>query len=280
VNEVGKRLKFARVAKGLSLRKFAKRFRENFTLLARIEKGTRFPPKERLQKFADALSLTLDQLQALIAVERRGLDPNQMLPEITPVPVKQVDIEAQAEAILDDFKCRQGKGCAFDGAISIEEIANMVDLHIEDVDLKKQGIVGPRRGELCGCFYPENFHGKARVVLINSGKINGYKLSPAERRVTIAHEVGHYFLHYGKKESKQLLFQFSKQPIYCREAEIDSGEFNLKEYQANIFGACLLMPGSQFKIEWVNVAGDETKLAKRFDVTEAFVCLRAKTLNL
>jgi len=231
VNEVGKRLKFARVAKGLSLRKFAKRFKEDFTLLARIEKGTRFPPKERLQKFADALSLTLDQLKALIAVERRGLDPNQMLPEIAPVPVKQVDIEAQAEVILDDFKRRQGKDYSFDGPISIEGIANTVGLHIEDIDLRKQEIVGPRHGELCGCFYPENFHGKARVVLVNSGKINGYKLSPAERRITIAHEVGHYFLHYGKKESKQLLFQFSKQPIYCREAGIDSGEHAYTNYR-------------------------------------------------
>lgn len=40
VSEVGKRLKNARIAKGLSLRKFAERFREDFAVLAHIEAGT------------------------------------------------------------------------------------------------------------------------------------------------------------------------------------------------------------------------------------------------
>src|SRR6266568_4482341 len=43
VNVVGTRLKNARDAKGLSLRKFAEEVGEDFTLLARIERGDRFP---------------------------------------------------------------------------------------------------------------------------------------------------------------------------------------------------------------------------------------------
>jgi transcriptional regulator with XRE-family HTH domain len=262
VNEVGKRLKHARALTSLSLRKFAKRFGEDFTLLARIERGKRFPPKDSIEKFARLLSLTPDQLKALTAVERRKLDPNQMLPEIAPAPVRLADIEAQAEEVLNRFKSRLGKNYVFDGPIPIEEIVETtVGLHIANLNFEKDSAFGPRYAGLYGCFYPESFRGNTRVVIINAGKIRGRKLSRAERRITIAHEASHYFLHYGPSESKQLLFQFSKQPTYCREAEIHPGEFNLKEYQANVFGACLLMPRNQFKREWLKVSGDESWLA-------------------
>ena len=92
--------------------------------------------------------------------------------------------------------------------------------------------------------------------------------------------LAHYFLHYGAKRSEQLLFQFSKQPMYCRRAEIYPQRFNLKENQANLFAACLLMPRQQFKIAWANMAGDISRLARRFFVTEAFVAVRAKMLFL
>jgi len=87
VKVVGLRLKSAREGRGLSLREFAKELREDFTLLARIERGERYPPKQRLEKFAEALSLTLQQLKALVAVERRGLDPHELLPEIPPAHI-------------------------------------------------------------------------------------------------------------------------------------------------------------------------------------------------
>ena len=281
VSEVGRRLKNAREAKGLSLRKFAKGFRENFTLLCHIEKGRRFPPKGTIKKFAEVLSLTPDQLEALIAVERRGLDPNQMLPEIAPAPVKRSQIEDDAGGIWKEFKEKHGSRNAFEGPIPIEDVIMAVsDLRIEEIDFEQEQIVGPRRGPLCGCFYPEGRRGKGRVILVNSGKINGARLSNADRRVTIAHEAGHYFLHYANKKCPQLLFHFTKEPTYCREAEIDSSGFNSKEHQANLFGACLLLPKDIFLTEWRRLDADVVKLAKRFDVTEQFVRLRLKSLCL
>ncbi len=74
---VGLRLKSAREGKRLSLRKFAEEIDEDFTVLWRIERGHRFPPKLRLESFAKVLSLTPQQLEALIAVERRGLNPHE-----------------------------------------------------------------------------------------------------------------------------------------------------------------------------------------------------------
>jgi transcriptional regulator with XRE-family HTH domain len=280
VSEVGKRLRAAREATDLSVRKFAERFDEDPHALFNIETGKRYPPKRGIKKFAKLLSLTTKQLEALIAVERRGLDPNQMLPEIPPAPIKQADVEAQAEKVLNEFKNRQPKSFVFDGPIPIEEIVKSTDdLNLEEFEFEKDSSIESPHA-LYGCFYPENFRGKARVVLVNSGKVNGQKLSQAERRVTIAHELAHYFLHYGAKKTKQLLFQFTKRPTYCREAEIYPSKFNSKEHEANVFGACLLMPSQEFKCEWTKTSGDKRRLARCFDVTEEFVCLRAKTLRL
>jgi transcriptional regulator with XRE-family HTH domain len=285
VSEIGKRLKYAREAKGLSLRKFADGLGVHYTFIAHIEKGRRFP-KEGIKKFAHALSLTPEQLEALIAVEHRGLDPYQMLPEIAPVPVKQMCIEAETREVLNKFTSRREGKFLPEGPIPIEDvITSTSDIRVEEVDFEKEQIAGSGRGVLCGCFYPDGFHGKARsgkgrIVLVNAGKIQGRKLSDAERRVTIAHEVGHYYMHYGEKKSRQLLFHFSKEPTYCRESEIEPEESNLKEYQANVFGACLLMPKAAFLKEWKRVSGDVAELAKSFEVTELFVRLRLKTLNL
>jgi ribosome-binding protein aMBF1 (putative translation factor) len=49
------------------MHKFAQEVGENFTLLARIETGQRYPPKQRLKKFAKLLSLAPQQLEALIS---------------------------------------------------------------------------------------------------------------------------------------------------------------------------------------------------------------------
>lgn len=281
MSEVGKRLRAAREAMRLSVRKFAARFGEDPHALFNIEIGERFPPRKRIKKFARLLSLTPDQLEALVAVERRKLDPNQMLPEISPAPLGQAEIERQAGKVLSDFKSHCRNNSELDGPIAIEELTKSVgELCLEDLDFAKDDSMGVNRASLYGCFYPENFRGKSRVVLINTGRVNGRRLSPADRRVTIAHELGHYFLHYGASKSRQLLFQFSKEPTYCRHSEIHPHEMNLKEYQANAFGACLLMPKMRFKGQWAKAAGDKFKLARHFDVTEAFVCLRAKTLGL
>jgi hypothetical protein len=89
---------------------------------------------------------------------------------------------------------------------------------------------------------------KDRVVVVNSGRIQGRKLSRAERRTTVAHEAGHYVLHWGNKESGQLFFQFTKGPTFCREAECDQSPFNALEYQASALGAASSCHGRTFSV--------------------------------
>ena len=245
-----------------------------------IETGRRFPPKRRLEKFAAVLSLTVEQLEALIAVERKGLDTFEMLPEIVPAAIPKESIEADAERILTKY-CRTWNTDMLEGPIPVADVIKAAfDISTKEVDFAKEGITGSEGGALYGCLYPNGFHGLDRVVLVNIGQISGRQLSRADRRITVAHEAGHYALHVGNKHSKQLIFRFSKGPTYCREEEISPGKFNLKEYQANSFGACLLMPRKRFQSEWQRVSGDKSQLARHFDVTEAFVQLRAEMLDL
>lgn len=280
MSEVGKRLKNARDAKCLSLRKFAEGIDEDFSLLARIESGERFPPRHRLGKFAAALSLTTKQLEALIAVERRGLDPYQMLPEIVPAAIPSKSIEAEAESILVKY-CRASNKSIGEGPIPVEDVIQFAcGLSTQRLDFAKHGIKAPHGGDLYGCFYPDGFQGRDRLVLVNTGKVNGHRLSNAELMITVAHEAGHYVLHYGNKESKQLFFRFSKEPSYCRAQEIDPKPFNLKEDQASLFAACLLMPRNQFQKEWEKTPGDKSRLARYFETTESFVQVRADVMGL
>jgi transcriptional regulator with XRE-family HTH domain len=280
VSEVGKRLKNVRIAKGLSLRKFAGWLEEDSSVVFHIETGRRFPPKPRLEKFAAVLSLTERQLEALIAVERKGLDTFEMLPEIVPAAIPTDSIEDEAEKILNEY-CRASNKDTIEVPIPVADVIKTAyDLSTEDLDFAKEGITGSEGGALYGCLYPSGFRRLRRAVLVNTGKISGHLLSSAEKLITVAHEAGHYALHYGKKESKQLFFRFSKEPTYCRKQEIKPTPFNLKEEQANLFAACLLMPRKQFRETWEKEHGDKSRLARHFCTTESFVQLRAEMLDL
>lgn len=84
-------------------------------------------------------------------------------------------------------------------------------------------------------------------------------------RFTIAHELGHYFLHSraGKHEIR-----------IAREGS------NLVEWEANWFAAGFLMPEEAFRAQWKKVQGDHAALAAFFDVSPQTVRVRAKGLGL
>lgn len=86
-------------------------------------------------------------------------------------------------------------------------------------------------------------------------------------RFTIAHELGHYFLHYlhPKREAA---------------ASFGRGERNTVETQANVFASSLLMPAEQFKKEWKRHSGNARALATIFDVSPNAVLVRAEVLDL
>lgn len=91
--------------------------------------------------------------------------------------------------------------------------------------------------------------------------------SPMRDRFTIAHELGHYFLHYRFAEA-------AGERSYAR------GGQNRAETEANVFAAALLMPGQAFGQTWQAHGGDAWRVAGHFGVSPAAARVRAEVLGL
>lgn len=86
-------------------------------------------------------------------------------------------------------------------------------------------------------------------------------------RFTIAHELGHYFLHY-------------LHPAHSGPMSFGRGGRDRAETQANVFAASLLMPAEAFIKAYSDAAGDAFVVARLFDVSPAAVQVRAQVLQL
>lgn len=86
---------------------------------------------------------------------------------------------------------------------------------------------------------------------------------------TIAHEVGHYVLHYyPQKNELELPLWFTR---------YGTGPV---EWQANRFAAALLMPERNFREKHKELEGNLSLLSGMFNVSESAVAVRAKSLCL
>ena len=95
--------------------------------------------------------------------------------------------------------------------------------------------------------------------------------SEDRQRFTIAHELGHYFIHYLQDASGTSKTQ------YYRTSYAQGGR---EEYEANIFAASLLMPEQNFKQRFELRGGDLSAVAKDFGVSIAAAGVRARSLGL
>ncbi|WP_122263745.1 ImmA/IrrE family metallo-endopeptidase [Ornithinimicrobium cerasi] len=91
--------------------------------------------------------------------------------------------------------------------------------------------------------------------------------SRSRDRFTMAHELGHYFLHY-------LYSQSTGAKIFNR------GSRNRAETEANVFASALLMPADDFKRVWQRLESDEWEVANHFGVSPAAANVRAQVLGL
>lgn len=98
------------------------------------------------------------------------------------------------------------------------------------------------------------------------------------QRFTIAHELGHYFLH----SKDQPLFIDKPQRVMYRNNASATGEIQ-KEREANAFAAALLMPRKLIEDELDNSPDDTFDyvkyLAKRFKVSEQAMSFRLSNLG-
>jgi len=111
--------------------------------------------------------------------------------------------------------------------------------------------------------------GSLEVFAPGSFKIRLSPITSAVRdNFTIAHELGHYFLHSGNPVGSI--------PIRVRR----SGESTVVEQQANRFAAALLMPREAFTEAFHAAGGSSLVLSGLFNVSRPAVLVRIKSLRL
>lgn len=89
---------------------------------------------------------------------------------------------------------------------------------------------------------------------------------------TIAHEFGHFIVHYmWRRHAGQAVPE--KMVAYRRGSE-------RVEWEANWFAAAFLMPETRFRQEFISLAGNLSEVARIFNVSEQAAEIRAKQLSL
>lgn len=158
-------------------------------------------------------------------------------------------IELKAEEILQTMGIKNIP-------IPIEEIASKLQIKISRAPSK----------DFSGLLIRKDGHA---LIGINNSE------APVRQRFTVAHELGHFFLHPQKDTF-----------VDYRDNKKDLMKTN-KEKQANMFAAALLMPRKNVEKDFRNVAraslsDEETQkiLADRYDVSEEAMRFRLKNLGL
>ena len=136
------------------------------------------------------------------------------------------------------------------------------DLDIFLSDLSK---VSKEGDDISGLVY---FKDEAFKILVDKNK-------PRNRQYfTIAHELGHYFLHDEQLREKSLIVD--SDPILYR---FDNGLSNTEEAEANFFAGSLLMPKDRVRLVWKKTKSIE-RCADFFEVSLSAMSVRLEVLKL
>lgn len=97
--------------------------------------------------------------------------------------------------------------------------------------------------------------------------------SPERDRFTVAHELGHFVLHF--------LFPIAN-GTKSKEEGLEAQRFGSgpTEYEANRFAASFLMPETAFRQAHAEAEGELEKVARHFSVSLSAAAVRAKALGL
>ncbi|OGN36105.1 MAG: hypothetical protein A2568_03115 [Candidatus Yanofskybacteria bacterium RIFOXYD1_FULL_44_17] len=157
-------------------------------------------------------------------------------------------IESEVEKILSDLESKTLP-------IPVEDIATRHGIKISRAPSK----------DFSGLLIRKNGHA---LIGVNSNE------APVRQRFTIAHELGHYFLH--PRKDAFVDYRDNKKEIMRTPTE----------RHANMFAAALLMPQSLLSKDFINIAKDGftevelEKLAEKYQVSENAMRFRLINLNL
>lgn len=104
---------------------------------------------------------------------------------------------------------------------------------------------------------------------------------PVRQRFSIAHELGHYYLHAKPNASNAaIVYQRCVQRRVDSEAPLDDAEANDIEAEADAFAGAFLLPTDEVRADLAHFGTCIAFLAERYGVSEATVRRRLKTLEL
>ena len=122
-------------------------------------------------------------------------------------------------------------------------------------------------------FWSDNDSGSLIVESPNDFVIFVAKNTTYERdKFTIAHELGHYVLHY--------LWPARNSDSVPGKMKANRYGSDRAEWEANWFAAAFLMPAEPFRIAYNDARGDFVSLAEEFGVSVLAAKTRAKALGL
>jgi Zn-dependent peptidase ImmA (M78 family) len=161
------------------------------------------------------------------------------------------NIELKAEQVLNDLNIK-------DTPVPVEEIASRAQIKISRAPSK----------DFSGLLIRKDGHA---LIGVNDDE------APVRQRFTIAHELGHFYLH----PNKDAFVDYRNHKDNNKDAAT-----TIKERQANMFAAALLMPRKSLMKDFNNIAkgltDDEacTILSKRYEVSDDAMKFRLKNLGL
>lgn len=160
-----------------------------------------------------------------------------------------VSATAKAQSVLREHKLNRL-------TIDVEGLCKSLGIRVQYVDFSS--IEYKVHKEISGAIKKR---GDKYTILVNEDD------SGVRARFTIAHELGHYFLHV-KDDPRQIVTSFRR-------------DRSLKETAANKFAAELLMPKDLLKEEYSKmVIPVSDTLAKKFNVSKPAMQNRLDSLNL
>ena len=120
------------------------------------------------------------------------------------------------------------------------------------------------------------------IITENRFRIIVNKNKPATRQnFTIAHEIGHYFLHKDKIKSNENLLVDGENSLDGASAlfRLDAAETTKLETEANNFAAALIMPTKLVQDAWLTLKNIE-ECARIFNVSVSAMSIRLERLKL
>ncbi len=170
--------------------------------------------------------------------------------------------DATATQILAEYDSCFGPTSA--PPVDVEDVArSLLVLWIDEADDLRNVPGAPAdMGRLSGLLIPHEL-----TIWIDSTEA---ARSPARRRFTIAHEIGHFVLHAGRSQASPM--------IHCRGRDLKRSDSI--EGEANSFAAALLMPDLLVEQEATSSGCNIPLLARLFGVSASAMRLRLLVLDL